>query len=125
LKVAVSTDSGKVSQHFGRCPQFTIAEIEGGKVVKKEVIENPGHSTGSLPRFFHEKGVEAVIAGGAGFKAQGFFQEYGIRLVLGVEGSVEGALQKFAEGKLEAGESSCNPSGGKDYGIPKEDGHGE
>ncbi len=125
MKIAVSTDSGNVAEHFGRCPQFTIAEIENGKVVKKEVIENPGHSTGFLPRFFHEKGVETVIAGGAGFRAQGFFQEYGIKLLLGVSGNVEAVLQRFAEGKLESGESSCSPGRGKGYGIKKEDGHGE
>ncbi len=125
MKVAVSTDSGKVSEHFGRCPQFTIAEIEGGKVVKKEVIENPGHSTGFLPRFFHEKGIETVIAGGAGFRAQGFFKEYGISLLLGVSGSVEEALQSFAQGKLESGKNTCEPHSGIGYGLKKEDGHGE
>jgi len=121
----VSTDSGMVAQHFGRCPQFTMAEIENGKIVKKEVIDNPGHSTGFLPKFFHEKGVKIVIAGGAGWRAQQFFQEYGIELVLGASGSVEGALQKFAEGKLKGGESSCQPGKGRGYGVKKEDGHGE
>ena len=125
MKVVVSTDSGNVAEHFGRCPQFTIAEIENGKVVNKEVIDNPGHSTGSLPKFFSEKGVEVLIAGGAGFRAQQFCQQYGIRLVLGVSGSVEEALQSFAQGKLESGESSCQPGGGRGYGIKKEDGHGE
>jgi len=125
MKVAVSTDGDMVAEHFGRCPEFTIAEIEDGKVVKKEVIGNPGHSTGFLPRFFHEKGVETMIAGGAGFRAQQFFQEFGIRLVLGVSGSVDNALKVFAEGKLEGGEGSCSPGAGKGYGVKKEDGHGE
>ena len=125
MKIAVSTDSGMVAQHFGRCPQFTIAEIENGKVVNKELIDNPGHSTGFLPKFFSEKRVEVLIAGGAGFRAQQFCQQYGIRLVLGASGSVEEALQSFAQGKLESGESSCQPGGGRGYGIKKEDGHGE
>ncbi len=125
MKVAVSTDSGNVAQHFGRCPQFTIAEMENGKVVKKEVIDNPGHSTGFLPRFFQENGIEVLIAGGAGFRAQQFCQQYGIRLVLGVSGSVEETLQRFAKGELEEGESSCLPGSGRGYGVKKEDGHGE
>jgi len=125
MKVAVSTDSGNVAQHFGRCPQFTVAEIEDGKVLKKKVIENPGHTTGSLPRFFKEQGIEIVVAGGAGMKAQQFFEDFGIRLVIGVSGSVDNALQALAEEKLESGKSSCQPGGGKGYGIPKEDGHGE
>ncbi len=125
MKVAISTDNENVAEHFGRCPQFTIAEIENGKVVKKEVIENPGHATGSLPRFFKEKKVSAVIAGGAGFRAQQFFEEFGIKLVVGVSGRVDDALQALAKGKLEGGEGSCSPGAGKGYGIPKEDGHGE
>ena len=125
MKVAISTDSGKVSEHFGRCPEFTIAEIEDGKVVKKEVIENPGHATGFLPRFFKEQGVELVVAGGAGMRAQQFFEEFGIKLVVGVSGSVDEALQALAKGKLEDKEGMCNPGAGKGYGIPKEDGHGE
>ena len=125
MKIAVSTDSGKVAEHFGRCPQFTIAEIENGKILKKEVIDNPGHSTGFLPKFFQEKGVEVLIAGDAGFRALQFCQQYEIKLVLGVSGSVEKALQNFVQGKLKSKESKCQPGSGKGYGIKKEDGHEE
>jgi len=61
-----------------------------------------------------------VIAGGAGFRAQEFCNQYGIRLVLGVEGKVDEALKAFAEGKLQDGKGSCTPGSGKGYGIPKE-----
>ncbi len=125
MKVAVSTDLGNVAEHFGRCPKFTLAELENGKVVSKKVIENPGHATGFLPRFFKEQGVEVVIAGGAGFRAQGFFQDFGIELVLGISGPVEQALEKLAKGKLASGSGFCRPGAGKGYGIPKEDGHSE
>jgi len=125
LKIAISTDSGKVAEHFGRCPQFTIAEIKNEKVVKKEVIDNPGHSTGFLPKFFQEKGIELLIAGGAGFKAQQLCQQYEIKLILGVSGSVEKALETFVQGNLGAGKNICLPGEGKGYGIKKEDGHEE
>ena len=122
MKIAISTDSGMVAEHFGRCPQFTIAEIEKGKIVKKEVVDNPGHFTGFLPKFFHEKGIKVLIAGGAGFKAKEFCQQYGIKLVLGVSGNVEEVLQSFAKGSLKAKENKCQPGDGKGYGIKKEDG---
>jgi len=125
MKVVVSTDSGNVAEHFGRCPEFTIAEIENGQVTKKEVIANPGHSTGFLPKFFAEKNASVLVCGGAGFRAQGICRELGIKMILGVTGSVDTALKKVAEGKLESGESMCAPGKGKGYGIPKEDGHGE
>jgi predicted Fe-Mo cluster-binding NifX family protein len=53
MKIAISTDNGMVSPHFGRCPHFTIVEIKDNKVLKKEIIDNPGHRTGFLPKFFN------------------------------------------------------------------------
>lgn len=123
MKIAISTDSGEVSAHFGRCPQFTIVEVKDNKIVKKEVIENPGHSTGSLPKYFRDIGVGYVIAGGAGGRAQAFFQEYGIRLILGISGSVDNVISRLLDGTLESSKSLCSPGEGKGYGIEKEDGH--
>ena len=120
-KIAISTDSGMVSSHFGRCPEFTIVEIKGSKVIKKEVIDNPGHITGFLPKFFNEQGVDCVIAGGAGFRAQQFFDEFGIELITGVEGKVDDVIDAFVKGKLKGGKSLCAPGKGKGYGIKKED----
>lgn len=124
MKIAISTDNGNVSEHFGRCPQFTIADIEDGKVTKKEVIENPGHdSVGSLPKFFHDMGVNVMIAGGAGFRAQEFFRQYNIELIVGISGKLDDVIKKYAEGKLEGGAGMCSPGAGRGYGVRKEDGH--
>ncbi|MBN1502159.1 NifB/NifX family molybdenum-iron cluster-binding protein [Candidatus Woesearchaeota archaeon] len=123
MKYAISTDSGSVSEHFGRCPQFTIVEIDNNKLVKKEVIDNPGHRTGFLPKYFSEIGVDSVIAGGAGWRAQNFFQEYGINLVLGVSGKIDEVIDKLLKNELKSGQSYCSPGRGKGYGINKEDGH--
>lgn len=121
MKIAISTDSGQVSEHFGRCPQFTIVEINNGEVVKKEVIDNPGHSTGSLPKYFRDTSIDQVIAGGAGFRAKQFFDEFGIKLITGVRGTVDDAIEKFLEGQLEGTDSTCKPGAGKGYGLDKED----
>ena len=124
MKIAVSTDNGDVSEHFGRCPQFTIADVSDGKVTKKEVIENPGHDTmGGLPKSLHELGVNVVIAGGAGFRAQEFFKEFDIDMIVGISGSVDEVIENFACGKLEGGAGMCSPGGGRGYGVRKEDGH--
>ena len=84
MKVAISTDNGNVSAHFGRCPQFTILSIEDGKVTDRETISNPGHHPGYLPQFLGEQGVEAVIAGGGGQRAQMLFAEKNIQFILGI-----------------------------------------
>ncbi len=119
MKVAISTDNGLVSQHFGRCPEFTIVEIEDGKVLKKETIQNPGHHPGYLPEYLGEMGVSAIIAGGAGQRAQLLFAEKNIQLILGVSGSIEINLDMLCQGNLVGGESLCQPGGGKGYGLDK------
>ena len=120
-KLAISTDGGEVAVHFGRCSQFTIVDIENGKVVKKEVIDNPGHQPGHLPRFFRDIGVDYLIAGSAGPLAQDYFREYKIKLILGVEGKVDKVIEDFIEDRLESGEGIAQPGEGKGYGIERED----
>ncbi len=126
MKVAISTDNGYVSAHFGRCPEFTIIEIDEGEVKNRRTIPNPGHQPGYLPDFLHQQNVEAVIAGGGGTRARMLFEEKGIQFILGVTGTVDDAVDKLCKGELEGGESLCHPGGGKGYGIEKDEcDHGE
>lgn len=119
MKIAISTDGDSVSAHFGRCPSFTIAEIEGDKLVKKEVIDNPGHHPGFLPQFLQEKGIECIIAGGMGMRATGLFADAGIKTIVGVTGNIDEVIDQFLNGTLKGGESLCKPGVGKGYGIEK------
>jgi predicted Fe-Mo cluster-binding NifX family protein len=119
MKIAISTDGDQVSAHFGRCPSFTLIDVEDDRVKSKEVISNPGHHPGFLPQFFHERGVEYIIAGGAGWRAQSLFAEKGIKLIVGISGTIEETIEKLLKGELRGGENICHPGGGKDYGIPK------
>ncbi|MGM0568403.1 MAG: NifB/NifX family molybdenum-iron cluster-binding protein [Elusimicrobiota bacterium] len=119
MKIAISTDGSSVSAHFGRCPSFTILEVEGGKLKSRDLIANPGHHPGYLPEFLKSKEVECIVAGGMGMRARGLFDESGIQTILGVSGSINNIVSKIVEGKLSGGESLCRPGDGKDYGIPR------
>ncbi len=124
MKISISTDNGSVSEHFGRCPQFTIVEIIDNKVKDKKTIDNPGHNTGgSLPEYLKEIGVDTVIAGGAGPRAVDFFRQYNINLITGITGTIDEVITQVTEGKLKTKDSTCSPGAGKGYGIRKEDGH--
>jgi predicted Fe-Mo cluster-binding NifX family protein len=35
MKVAASTEGVNVSAHFGRCPNFTLADIHDGRIVTR------------------------------------------------------------------------------------------
>ena len=119
MKIAISTDGELVSAHFGRCPSFTIVEFEGDKVISNNMIDNPGHHPGFLPQFLKEKGVDTIIAGGMGQRAQMLFDETGIKTIMGISGTVAEVVKQTAEGTLQGGESLCQPGAGKGYGVEK------
>ena len=119
MRIAISTDGDFVSAHFGRCPSFTIIEIDDGKLINRQTIANPGHHPGFLPQFLHEKGVNYIIAGGMGYRAEGLFAQTGIQTIVGVSGSIDEVIDKIIKGTLKGGESLCRPGSGKGYGIEK------
>jgi len=119
MRVVISTDGDFVSAHFGRCPHFTIIDIEKNRIAKKELIENPGHQPGVIPQFLHQKGVECIVAGGMGMRARGFFDEAGIQAILGVSGKINNVIKELQNGTLQGGESLCKPGAGKGYGLDK------
>jgi len=119
MRFAISTDGDFVSPHFGRCPSFTIVEIDSNAVVKKEVLDNPGHHPGYLPEFLHKKGVNSIICGGMGQRAETLFREHGISTFVGIGGKIGDVIEKLLEGTLESRESMCQPGDGKNYGLEK------
>jgi len=119
MKVAISTDGDLVSAHFGRCPEFTILDIEDGKVKETEKVANPGHQPGYIPQFLNQKGVKCIICGGMGPRAVGFFDELGIQAIVGISGRIDEVVKELLKGTLKGGESLCSPGSGKGYGIEK------
>jgi len=115
MKLAISTEGNRVSAHFGRCPSYTIVEIKDGKVEKKEQIENPGHSPGFLPNYLSDKGVDCVIAGGMGSRAQNLFRQKNIEPIIGVQGSIDEVIDKFINQELEKGEDLCGHRKGRPH----------
>ncbi|HUU38810.1 MAG TPA: NifB/NifX family molybdenum-iron cluster-binding protein [Candidatus Desulfaltia sp.] len=108
MKIAISTDSGFVSAHFGRCPTYTIVDIQDGRVLARQEIPNPGHQPGFLPQYLSERGVGVIIAGGMGPRAQGLFAEKNIQTLIGVQGPVDEVIEKFLRQELEAGQDLCD-----------------
>jgi predicted Fe-Mo cluster-binding NifX family protein len=113
VKVAISTDSGYVSAHFGRCATYTIVDIREGHVIDREEIPNPGHQPGFLPQFLSERGVNVIIAGGMGPRAQGLFAQKNIETLIGVQGPIDTVIEQFLKQDLEAGEDLCGHQHGR------------
>ena len=119
MRIAISTDGEHVSEHFGRCPQFTLIEVRDNRVVEQQVVDNPGHHPGFLPKFLNEKKVNTIVAGGMGQNAVNLFRAENIDTILGINGKIEDVIKDIIEGRLKGGESMCNPGRGKGYGIDK------
>lgn len=115
MLVAIATDNGSVSPHFGRCGEYTVFTIEDGKIKDRKVLENPGHEPGKIPVFLSEHNVEVIIAGGMGRKAQMLFEEMGIKHILGAIGTVDSVIEQFCDGSLSDGEDLCSGGEGHDH----------
>ncbi|CUU02993.1 Predicted Fe-Mo cluster-binding protein, NifX family [Candidatus Kryptobacter tengchongensis] len=115
MRLAIATEDGNVAQHFGGCPGFTIVDIDKeGKVLNKTFIENPGHKAhqpGAVPMFLRNQNVDCVIAGGMGPNAAMNLQASGIKVIVGVTGSIDETVEKFLKGSLKGGESLCSHGG--------------
>ena len=79
MKIAIACDGTDVSPHFGRCEKYLMAEIEGTEIKLLDWLDNPGHEPGALPRLMAELGVNVVLAGGAGPRAQQLLSASGIQ----------------------------------------------
>ncbi|ACI21902.1 NifB/NifX family molybdenum-iron cluster-binding protein [Thermodesulfovibrio yellowstonii] len=110
MRLAIATENGHVAQHFGRCPGFTVVDIENGKINSKNFIENPGykaHQPGAVPMFLRNQNVDCVIAGGMGPNAVMNLQASGIKVIVGITGSIDETIEQFLNGSLKGGESLC------------------
>jgi predicted Fe-Mo cluster-binding NifX family protein len=111
MKIAVPTADKKLCMHFGHCDEFALvdADMAGGKITGTVYVTPPPHEPGLLPKWLHEKGVETVIAGGMGVRAQNLFSEKNIRVIAGApEGSPEELVKAFLDGTLKTGGNACS-----------------
>lgn len=108
MRIAISTDDSngldsQISAHFGRCPYFTLVDVEGQEVKGVSAVDNPyygNHTPGQVPAYIHSQSADVMLAGGMGRRAVNFFQEYGIQAVTGASGTVREALQRYLGGEL-------------------------
>jgi len=109
MRIAIASDDqeglkGQMSAHFGRCPFYTVVDVEDGQVLRVEVVENPyyqSHVPGMVPQFIKSLGAHVIIAGGMGPRAIEMFEQFGIEVVTtGGSAPVDEVLGTFLEGSL-------------------------
>lgn len=108
MKIAIPTAQGKLCLHFGHCERFAVVTVENGAIGNSEALEPPPHEPGSLPRWLQDLGVTVVIAGGMGRRAQAFFAQYGIDVVVGAQPDDPARIVRaYLDGALATGDNVC------------------
>ena len=113
MKIAVASDKGQVTGHFGHCETFEVFDSEDGKIVKEESIPNPGHKPGFLPNFLNDKGVNTIISGGMGGAAVDIFNEHNIEVIIGAKGDAKDSAEAYLKGELKSTGSVCHHDHGQ------------
>ncbi len=111
MRIAIPLAGGRLAMHFGHCEQFALLDVETAEqsITGRENVAPPPHEPGLLPVWLAERGVEVIIAGGMGQRAQGLFQERGIRVVVGAPAEVPEALVAgYLAGTLQVGQNVCD-----------------
>ncbi|MFW5982187.1 MAG: NifB/NifX family molybdenum-iron cluster-binding protein, partial [Halanaerobiaceae bacterium] len=57
MKIAIASQNGIVSNHFGHCEGFKVYQIENKEIITEDFIANPGHKPGFLPVFLNDKDI--------------------------------------------------------------------
>jgi predicted Fe-Mo cluster-binding NifX family protein len=111
VKIAIPTAGGKLCMHFGHCEKFVIVNVDKKTktILDKEEAVPPAHEPGVLPKWLHEKGANVIIAGGMGMRAQQFFEQYGIQVVVGAQSDhPQTVVLNWLKGELVTGGNICD-----------------
>ena len=111
MKIAIPLANGKLAMHFGHCERFVIVDVDDAtkSIIGKEEAVPPPHEPGVLPKWLHEKGVNTIIAGGMGMRAQQFFGKYGIKVVVGAPPEhPQTVILDYLKGTLVTGANVCD-----------------
>ena len=111
MRVAIPLTQGKLSTHFGHCDLFAIIEVggESNQITGHQDLTPPPHEPGSLPRWLHCMGVNVIIAGSMGQRAQQLLAQNQIDVIVGApEDEPENLVSAYLNRTLQTGENVCD-----------------
>jgi ATP-binding protein involved in chromosome partitioning len=111
MRVAIPVCEGVLSMHFGHCEKFALVDVDPAvqAIIGATELDSPPHQPGLLPGWLAERGVNLVIAGGMGVRAQQLFSQAGIEVVVGAASAApERVVMDFLAGSLVTGANVCD-----------------
>jgi len=110
-RIALPLANGRLAMHFGHCQEFALVDVdvETNKIVGQTTEAAPSHEPGLLPKWLAEHGVNVIIAGGMGSRAQSLFVQQDIEVVVGAPSlEAEVLVKQYIDGGLASGENICD-----------------
>lgn len=111
MRFAIPLADGRLAVHFGHCATFALIDIDTDKqsIVKREDVAAPPHQPGLLPPWLAERGVNHILAGGMGQRAQELFLAQNIQVTVGAPVETpENLVLDFLAGNLAVGGNACD-----------------
>ena len=124
MKIAISSKGGdldaQVDPRFGRCRCFIVADpvTKAFEVMANTAATQSGGSGIQAAQMIANTGADAVMTGNLGPNAKDVLSAAGIKVYLGVSGTVREALQQYADGQLQvvSGSAADVPSDTGSFG---------
>lgn len=120
MKIAITSTgqdlTSQIDPRFGRSPYFIFVDPE---TMQFEAIENPnvnamGGAGIQTAQLIANKGVEVVLTGSCGPNAFQTLQAAGVKVIVGVVGTVNEAIEKYKSGGLKP---TAGPNVGSHFGM--------
>lgn len=111
MRFAIPLAEGQLAVHFGHCATFALIDVDSAAktILKREDVAAPPHQPGLLPPWLGERGVNCIIAGGMGQRAQQLFSEQGIEVTVGAPvATPEKLVFDYLAGNLMIGVNACD-----------------
>jgi len=119
MRIAITaTGSGtdaQVDPRFGRCAYFVFVDTDTlqAETVANNNVDAAGGAGTQSAQIVAEKGVATVLTGNCGPKAFAVLKAAGIKVIIGVSGTVREAVEKYKAGMLSetSGPNAAEKSG--------------
>lgn len=100
MRIAVTYENNQVFQHFGRCQQFKIYDVENNKIIHTHLLDSNGIGHGALAGLLSNEKVDVLICGGIGQGARVALNSVHIQICPGTNGNCDELVQAYISNDL-------------------------
>lgn len=93
--IAIASENGKVSTHFGSCLEFTLIKINNSQVQNKSISKMTNWKCCEKEKKVIALGINSLVADKIGKRACELLTKAGIEVYTGVQGSVEEVITQI------------------------------